>query len=301
MKVTKSGVQTLEIFGKSFDFRFEYCNLNALKDDELVCEHHCPLSSVCDKIPDPRRYINPNRFGGEHSFNDFCVVPSTAFYGESFRVILSRLSGKILSEDELLEYFIKKDYIDKCFDLGFLKKVGDNFEIVDYTREELIEKEESLSEENREFLSRKFGYYDEDFWDRACDDSDLIPVKEDFIRYIKEVIINFIKFKRPFTQVIYKKTGEAGLVKEITKEGILVIFNSTNEQVCKVEDLELAGESEESKSGYKPFDLVLCKETGKWGVVKKSTEDGITVNLLSLKNYIEDLDLIFKPEELELL
>jgi hypothetical protein len=300
MKITKSGVQSLEIFGKLFNFRFEYLNPNSIKDDELLCDH-CPLLCICDKIPDPRRLINPKKFD-KRCLNDFCLIPSPALYGESVRTILANLSGQVFSEDQMLEYLRKKDYIDRCLDLGFLKKVGGNkFEVIDYTKTDLIEKEESLSITDKEFLSEVIGRWELQDMDEA---EDLIPVKEDVIKYIKEVVINFIKFK-PFTPVIYKNTGKTGLVKEITSNGILVLFDNINEQPCKVEELELLEKQEDSGSEYKPFDLVLCKPTGQfgvqWGVVKKSTKDMITVNGFDLENYIDEEELFYKPEDLELL
>jgi len=304
MKITKSGVQSLEIFGKLYDFRFEYLNPNSIKEDELLC-HHCPLLCICDKVPDPRRFINPKKFD-KGCLNDFCLIPRTALYGESVRTILANLSGQVFSEDQMLEYLRKKDYIDRCLDLGFLKKVDVNkLEVIDYTKIDLIKKEESLSITDKEFLSKVIGgrYSLLDDLDEA---EDLIPVKEDVIKYIKEVVINFIKFK-PFTPVIYKNTGKTGLVKEITSNGILVIFDSINEKSCKVEELELLEKQEDSK--YKPFDLVkylvLSKSTGQlevqWGVVKKSTKDMITVNGFNLKTYINEEELFYPPEELELL
>jgi hypothetical protein len=294
MKITKSGVQSLEIFGKLFDFRFEYLNPNSIKYDEMLC-HHCPLFCICDKIPDPRRFINPKEFS-INSLNDFCLIPGTALYGESVRTILANLSGQVFSEDQMLEYLRKKDYIDRCLDLGFLKKVDVNkLKVIDYTKIDLIKKEESLSVIDKEFLSEVIGQYRPEDLNEAAD---LIPVKEDVIKYIKEVVINFIKFK-PFTPVIYKNTGKTGLVKEITSNGILVIFDSIDEKSCKVEELELLEKQEDSE--YKPFDLVLCKSTGKWGVVKKSTKDMITVNGFDLDNYIDEEELFYKPEDLELL
>ncbi len=295
MKITKSGIQSLEILGKLFDFRFEYLNPNSIKDDELLCDH-CPLLNICDKIPDPRRFINSKKFS-EHCLNDFCLIPSTALYGESVRTILANLSGKIIPEDQMLEYLKKKDYIDKCLDLGFLKKVGVNkFEVIDYTKTDLIEKEESLSITDRDFLSEIIGQWEVQELDNEA--ADLIPVKEDIIKYIKEVVINFIKFK-PFTPVIDKNTGKTGLVKEITSNGILVLFDSINEKPCTVEELELLEKPEDSE--YKPFDLVLCKSTGQWGVVKKSTKNEIIVNDFNLENYISEEEFFYKPEDLELL
>lgn len=301
MKVTKSGVQSLEIFGKLFEFRFEYLNPNSIKEDELLC-HHCPLLCICDKIPDPRRFINPKEFDIGWCLNDFCLIPATALYGESVRTILANLSGQVISEDQMLEYLMKKDYIDRCLDLGFLKKVDVNkLEVIDYTKIDLIKKEESLSITDKEFLSEVIGRWKVQDLDKA---EDLIPVKEDIINYTKEVVINFIKFK-PFTPVIHKNTGKTGLVKEITSNGILVLFDNTNEQPCKVEELELLEKQEDSGSEYKPFDLVLCKPTGQseihWGVVKKSTKDMITVNEFNLENYINEEELFYKPEDLELL
>ena len=295
MKITKSGVQSLEIFGKPFDFRFEYLNPNSIKGDEMLCDH-CPLLSICDKIPDPRRFINPKKFNND-CLNDFCLIPSTALCGESVRTILANLSGQVLSEDQMLEYLRKKDYIDKCLDMGFLKKVGVNkFEVIDYTKTDLIKKEESLSKTDREFLSKVIGQQLKDLDNEAAD---LIPVKEDIIKYIKEVVINFIKFK-PFTPVLWI-TGKTGVVKEITSNGILVLFDGKNENLCKVDELELLEKQEESEFEYKPFDLVLCKSTGKWGVVKKSTKDEVIVNEFSLNNYINEEELFYRPGDLELL
>ena len=306
MKITKSGVQSLEIFGKLYDFRFEYLNPNSIKEDELLC-HHCPLLCICDKIPDPRRFINPKKFS-KYSLNDLCLIPATALYGESVRTILANLSGQVFSEDQMLEYLRKKDYIDRCLDLGFLKKVDVNkLEVIDYTKIDLIKKEESLSITDKEFLSEVIGgrYSLPDDLDEA---EYLIPVKEDVIKYIKDVVINFIKFK-PFTPVIHESTGKTGVVKEITSNGILVLFDNINEQSCKVEELELLEKQEDSGSEYKPFDLVkylvLSESTGQlevqWGVVKKSTKDMITVNGFDFENYIDEKELFYKPEDLELL
>lgn len=294
MKITKSGVQSLEIFGKLFDFRFEYLNPNSIKSDEPLCEH-CPLLDVCDKVPDPRHFINSKKYDEMCSFNDFCLSPATALYGESVRTILANLSGKIMSEDQILEYLMKKDNIDKCLDLGFLKK-GNKIEVIDYTKTDLIKKEESLSTTDRDFLSKLIGRWEVQELDNEA--ADLIPVKEDIIKYIKEVVINFIKFK-PFTPVIDKNTSKTGLVKEVTSNGILVLFDSINEQLCKVEGLELLEKQEDSE--YKPFDLVLCKSTGQWGVVKKSTKDEVVVNGFDLENYISEEEYFYKPEDLELL
>jgi len=44
----------------------------------------------------------------------------------------------------------------------------------------------------------------------------------------------------PFDIVIYKPTGERGLVKRVTENGVFVLFRiQSTAQLCKFEDLEL--------------------------------------------------------------
>lgn len=44
----------------------------------------------------------------------------------------------------------------------------------------------------------------------------------------------------PFDIVIYKPTGERGLVKKVTENGVFVLFRiQSTAQLCKFEDLEI--------------------------------------------------------------
>ena len=45
---------------------------------------------------------------------------------------------------------------------------------------------------------------------------------------------------KPFDVVIYKPTGERGLVKNVSESGVFVLFRiQSTAQLCKFEDLEL--------------------------------------------------------------
>jgi hypothetical protein len=69
-----------------------------------------------------------------------------------------------------------------------------------------------------------------------------------FILFIVLIIVDKIIYKRreemnkfePFDIVIYKPTGERGLVKRVTEDGVFVLFRiQSTAQLCKFEDLEL--------------------------------------------------------------
>lgn len=54
-----------------------------------------------------------------------------------------------------------------------------------------------------------------------------------------EIAIEMDKYE-PFDVVIYKPTGERGLVKRVTENGVFVLFRiQSTAQLCKFEDIEL--------------------------------------------------------------
>lgn len=75
--------------------------------------------------------------------------------------------------------------------------------------------------------------------------TDVTDTVKDGIDYSK-VTYKFIKSKvmkekefKPFDVVIYKPTGEVGLVKSVTDKGVFVLFRiQSTASLCKFEDLE---------------------------------------------------------------
>lgn len=54
-----------------------------------------------------------------------------------------------------------------------------------------------------------------------------------------EIAMEMDKYE-PFDVVIYKPTGERGLVKRVTEDGVFVLFRiQSTAQLCKFEDIEL--------------------------------------------------------------
>lgn len=181
---------SLEINGKKYDFRFyEETREVDLEKEEMLCEVYCPFAKKCNKIPDPRTFVNPGEFDKSYTFNDFCLDPHDEFtskFGESIHMTLSKHRGEVVNKEQLISILKKETTIEKCLDLGYLRKLGDDkFEFIEFKDPGLYNKFISLSEEDRKFISSPAdGSSVPDFM------GSLMPVPEDIERYINEVIEN---------------------------------------------------------------------------------------------------------------
>lgn len=63
----KNRVSIVDIDGTKYRFKFHA--ITGLEPVDLICEKHCPLDGICDKLRDPR-----NMSDEEGSFMDFCLA-----------------------------------------------------------------------------------------------------------------------------------------------------------------------------------------------------------------------------------